>query len=83
VQGAIPSTHTRDKQACLPRPDPAACRLSLLPVYSVLVYSRGSGGGLQPSPCVSGGPGCTGSSLRIFLAMAGIFAVSRSWYPCA
>jgi hypothetical protein len=53
-----------------------ARRLSPLPVYSVRVYSRGSGGGLQPSPRVAGGPGFAGSSLWIFLAMAGAFAVS-------
>jgi hypothetical protein len=77
------SMHTQDKQACLPRPDPVACCLSPLPVYSARVYSRGSGGGLQPSPCVAGGPGCAGSSLWIFLAMEGVFAVSRNWHRCA
>jgi hypothetical protein len=29
-----------------------------LPVYSVCIYSRGSGGGSQPLPCVAGGLGC-------------------------
>jgi hypothetical protein len=77
-----PSTHTWDKQACLPRPDPAAyCHPSSLPVSSVRVYSRGSGSGPQPSPHVTGSPGCAGSSLLIFVAMAGIFAVFRSWHP--
>jgi hypothetical protein len=52
-----------------------------LPVYFVRVYSRGSGSRPQPSPRVAGGPGFAGSSLWIFLAMAGIFAVSRSWHP--
>jgi hypothetical protein len=52
-----------------------------LPMYSACVYSRGSGGGLQPSLHVAGGPGYTGSSLWIFLAMAGVFAVSRSQHP--
>jgi hypothetical protein len=78
VQGATRSIHTQDKRTCLPSPDPAAHRPSPLPVYSACVYSRGSGGRLQPSPCVSGGPGCAGFSLWILLAMAGVFAVSRS-----
>jgi hypothetical protein len=47
----------------------------------VCIYSRGSGGGLQPSPHVAGGPGCAGSSLWIFLAMEGIFAVFRNQHP--
>jgi hypothetical protein len=38
---------------------------------------------LQPLPHVAGGPGCAGSSLWIFLAMAGVFAVSRSQHPSA
>jgi hypothetical protein len=59
-------------------PDPAACHPFPLPVYSVHIYSRGSGSRPQPLPHVAGGPGCAGSSLWIFLAMAGIFAVSRS-----
>jgi hypothetical protein len=50
---------------------------------TLCVYSRGSGGGQQPSPHVAGGPGCAQSSLWISFAMAGIFAVSRSQYPCA
>jgi hypothetical protein len=29
-----------------------------LPVYSAHVYSRGSGGGLQPPLCAAGGLGC-------------------------
>jgi hypothetical protein len=58
-----------------------ACRPSPLPVFSAHVYSRGSGGRPQPSPRVAGGPGFAGSSLWIFLAMAGIFAVSRSQHP--
>jgi hypothetical protein len=37
----------------------------------------------MPSPRVAGGPGCAGSSLWIFLAMAGVFAVSRSWHSGA
>jgi hypothetical protein len=61
-------------------PDPAACHTPLL-VFSARVYSRGSGGRLQPSPHVAGSPGCVGSSLWIFLAMAGVFAVSRSQHP--
>jgi hypothetical protein len=67
----------------LPRPDPAACRPSPLSVYSVHIYSRGSGSGLQALPHVAGGPGCAGSSLWafFFLAMAGVFAVSRSRHP--
>jgi hypothetical protein len=81
VQGTTPSTYTRDKRACLPRPDPVACRPSPLPVYSAHIYSRRSGGGLQPSPHVAGGPGCTGSSLWIFLAMAGVFAVPGASIP--
>jgi hypothetical protein len=55
----------------------AACRPSPLPVYSVRVYSRASGGGPQASPHVAGGPGCTGSSLWIFLAMAGVLCVQK------
>jgi hypothetical protein len=43
----------------------------------------GSGSGLQPLPCVAGSLGCAGSSLWIFLAMAGIFAVLRSQHPSA
>jgi hypothetical protein len=35
-----------------------ACYPSSLPVYSAHVYSRGSGGGLQPPPCAAGGLGC-------------------------
>jgi hypothetical protein len=54
----MPSTHTLDKQACLPRLDPVPCHSSLLPVYSVCVYSRGSGSELQPLPCAAGGLGC-------------------------
>jgi hypothetical protein len=60
VQGATPSTHTWDKWPWLPRPDPVACRPSPLPVYSAHVYSGGSGGGLQPSPRVAGGPDVLG-----------------------
>jgi hypothetical protein len=77
VQGVTPSTHTPGTND----PDSAACHSSPLPVYSAWVYSRGRGSRLQPLPRVAGGPGCTGSSLWIFLAMAGIFAVSRSQHP--
>jgi hypothetical protein len=77
VQGTAPSTHTPGTDD----PNPAACRPFPLPVYSVCIYSRGSGGGPQPLPRVAGGPGCAGSSLWIFLAMAGVFAVSRSQHP--
>jgi hypothetical protein len=81
VQGTDP-LHTHLGQASLTaRPDPAACCHSPLSVYSVHVYSRGSGGRPQPLPRVAGGPGCDGSSLWIFLAMVGVFAVSRSQYP--
>jgi hypothetical protein len=50
---------------------------------STFMLGRGSGGGPQPSPHVTGCPGCAGSSLWIFLAMAGVFAVFRSWHSCA
>jgi hypothetical protein len=39
-----------------PRPDPAACFPCPLPVYSVCVYSRGSGGRLKP--CAAGSLRC-------------------------
>jgi hypothetical protein len=81
VEDATHSIHIQDKRACLPRPDPVACHPSSLPVDSVCVYFRGSGGGPQPSPCVAGEPGCARSPLWIFLAMAGVFAVSRSQHP--
>jgi hypothetical protein len=48
----------RDKEDRLPRSDPEACCPSPRPVYSVRVYSRGSGGRPQPPPCVAGGLGC-------------------------
>jgi hypothetical protein len=38
--------------------------------------------GPQPSPRVTGGPGCAGSSLWIFLAMAGVFAVPGAGILC-
>jgi hypothetical protein len=74
-KASTPSTYTRDKRAWLPRLDPAACHPSPLPVYSVRVYSRGSGSRPQPPPCAAGSLDVCWVGLWILLAMAGISTV--------
>jgi hypothetical protein len=64
MNGAITLPHTQDKAPCLPRLDPAAHHPIPLSMYSSLhvfifplIPFRGSGGVLQPLPCVAGGFG--------------------------